>query len=124
MKTTQGFVLPMLQFRGIASAWPNANTLAGVFFEFKIKKDSDHWVHVQINPANELVMQRLGYRADGQSMKQYMIKKGLKRLLVAICNFHSDHAGGHELTLRGWQEWRSKFAHHRNNTVGDVSIFG
>ena len=100
MKTTQGFVLPMLRLRSAPFVWPDANTLAGVFFEFKTPGVSEHWAHVQINSANELVMQRLGYQVDRRGMKQRLLKMGLKRLLVAACNFHSDHAGSHTLTLR------------------------
>ena len=38
--------------------------------------------------------------APSQFVKHHLLKMGLKRLLVALCNFHSDHAGSHTLTLR------------------------
>ena len=68
MKTTQGFVVPMLQLRGASFPWPNANTLSGAFFEFKLPSVSDNWIHSQISPANELVLAKLRYQANRKSL--------------------------------------------------------
>ena len=101
MKTTQGFLVPMINMRSAKFSWPDSNTLTGAFLEFKVPGLSAHWVHTQINAANELVLARLGYQsAQSTWWKNKVLKLGLSRLLVAICNFHSDHAGRHELMLR------------------------
>jgi choline dehydrogenase-like flavoprotein len=100
MKSTQGFILPMLRMSGAPISWPNTNTLAAAFLEFKLPEVSDHWVHAQINPANELVMARLDFRPNGGRWRDRILKPAFKRLLVALCSFHSDHAGTHVLTLR------------------------
>ena len=100
LKSTQGFVLPMLRLRGAPIRWPNTNTLASVFLEFKIPGVSDHWVHTQVNPANELVMARLNFRPGRGHWRDRILRPAFERLLIALCNFHSDHAGGHVLTLR------------------------
>jgi choline dehydrogenase-like flavoprotein len=98
MKTTQGFVVPMVNVRGAPFEWPNANTLSGAFFEFKLPAVSDTWIHSQISPANELIMAKLGYQANN-GLLDNVRKLALERLLIAICNFHSDLAGSYVLRL-------------------------
>jgi len=80
--------------------WPNCNTLASVFFEFKVPGLSDHWVHSQISPANELVTARLGFDPMRRNWRDRVLRRGFNRLLVALCSFHSEHAGSHDLILR------------------------
>ncbi|KUH75794.1 hypothetical protein AU184_15545 [Mycolicibacterium novocastrense] len=98
MKTTQGFVVPMINVRGAPYEWPNANTLSGAFFEFKLPSVSNTWIHAQISPANELILAKLGYKATG-GLLDGIRKLALGRLLVALCNFHSDVTGAYELRL-------------------------
>lgn len=100
MKTTQGFIIPMLRLRGAPFPWPNANTLTGAFFEFKVPSVSNNWIHSQISPANELVLAKLGYRAKPGSPTDSVKKLALERLMIALCNFHSDHAGSYLLNLK------------------------
>jgi choline dehydrogenase-like flavoprotein len=100
LKSTQGFVMPMLRLRGAPYAWPNANTLSAIFFEFKIPDVSDHWVHCQINAANELVMARFDFQPQRGRLRDRLLVPVFKRLFIGLCNFHSTHAGGHWLTLR------------------------
>ncbi len=100
MKTTQGFVVPMARVRGAPFPWPNANTLSGAFFEFKLRSVSDNWIHSQISPPNELVLAKLGYGAKPGSPTDAVKKLALERLMIAICNFHSDHAGSYLLELK------------------------
>ncbi len=100
MKSTQGFVVPMLSMVGAPFTWPDANTLTGMFFEFRVPHFPDHWVHTQINAANDLVLARLDYQPQRGRLKDRLLKFGLGRLLVGFCNFHSADAGGYELTLR------------------------
>ncbi|WP_082975656.1 GMC oxidoreductase [Mycobacterium sp. E2238] len=98
MKTTQGFVVPMVNVRGAAYEWPIANTLSGAFFEFKHPSISDNWIHAQISPANELILAKLGYRAN-DGLFDHVRKLVLRRLLITLCNFHSDLAGSYLLRL-------------------------
>ena len=98
MKTTQGFVVPMVNMRSAPFEWPEANTLSGAFFEFKHPDISDNWIHAQISPANELIMAKLGYRATGGLLDNTR-KFALRRLLIGLCNFHSDLAGSYRLRL-------------------------
>jgi choline dehydrogenase-like flavoprotein len=99
MKTTQGFVVPMVNVRGAPYEWPNANTLSGAFFDFKVPTISDNWIHAQISPANELILAKLGYQANNKPFDNVR-KLALRRLLVGICNFHSDVTGSYLLRLR------------------------
>jgi choline dehydrogenase-like flavoprotein len=100
MNTTQGFITPMLRFRGASFPWPSANTLAGAFFEFKLPSVSDNWIHAQISAPNELALAKLGYRADPKSPTDRIKKFALERLLVATCTFHSDQASSYVLELK------------------------
>jgi choline dehydrogenase-like flavoprotein len=99
MKTTQGYILPMLRLRGAPFVWPQTNTLCAVFFEFKVAGGGDHWVHTQISAANELVMARLGFHATGGGSKNRVLKSAFRRLLIALVTFHSDLAGSYRLRL-------------------------
>lgn len=99
LKTTQGFVVPMVNVRSAPYEWPNANTLSGAFFEFKHPSISDNWIHSQISPANELILAKLGYQANNGPFDKIR-KIALRRLLIALCNFHSDLAGSYLLRLR------------------------
>jgi choline dehydrogenase-like flavoprotein len=98
LKTTQGFVVPMVNVRGAPYEWPNANTLSGAFIEFKHPLISDNWIHSQISPANELILAKLGYQANN-GLSDKVRKLALRRLLIALCNFHSDLAGSYLLRL-------------------------
>lgn len=98
LKTTQGFVVPMVNIRSAPYAWPDTNTLSGAFFEFKSASISDNWIHSQISPANELILAKLGFKANG-GLSDRVRKFALGRLLIALCNFHSDVAGAYLLRL-------------------------
>ncbi|MBX9718120.1 MAG: hypothetical protein K2X36_04675 [Microbacteriaceae bacterium] len=98
LKTTQGFVVPMVNVRGAPFEWPKANTLSGAFFEFKHPAISDNWIHSQISPANELILAKLGYQASN-GLFDNVRKRALRRLLIALVNFHSDLAGSYLLRL-------------------------
>lgn len=98
MQTTQGFVVPMVNIRSAPFEWPNTNTLSGAFFEFKHPAISDNWIHAQISPANELILAKLGYHAN-RRLSDNVKKFALRRLLIALCNFHSDVAGSYLLRL-------------------------
>lgn len=99
MKTTQGFIVPMVNVRGAPYEWPNTNTLSGAFFEFKHASISDNWIHTQISPASEPILAKLGYQANG-GLFDNVRKLALQRLLIAICTFHSDVAGSYLLRLK------------------------
>jgi hypothetical protein len=98
LKTTQGFIVPMVNVRGARFEWPMANTLSGAFFEFKHPSISNNWIHSQISPANELILAKLGYQANNGILDNAR-KLALRRLLIALCNFHSDLAGSYLLRL-------------------------
>ena len=97
--STQGFMVPLFQ-PSAPVGWPTVNTLAAIFVEYKVEP-SNHWIHVQVNPPNELVQGRLGYRRGGSRAKDRVLAPAMERALVALANLHSDHAGHYLLTLRG-----------------------
>jgi hypothetical protein len=107
MKSTQGFVVPMLSLWGATFTWPDANTLTGAFLDFRVPGFSEHWVHTQVNSANEIVLARLGFDEHGSGAKHRILRAALGRLFVGICNLHSDHAGSHELSLTAGEHGHS-----------------
>ena len=68
-------------------------------FQLKVPGFPEHWVHTQVNSANEIVLARLGFEEHGRGVKHRILRTGLGRLFIGICNIHSDHAGCHELSL-------------------------
>lgn len=99
LKSTGGLVLPMLQIPGARFSAHGVNTLAAIFFEFKVPGVSDRWIHTQINPPNELVRKRLGFEPGGAGLRNRALALAFDHLLVAMCNFHSDFGGSYRLKL-------------------------
>ena len=92
IKQTGGFLQPFVSAVHYPVAWPEQNTQSNVFLEFKERKLSDRWVHVQISQPNELAMSKLGLNhSTVNSLRGKLAKFVSGNLLVAIVNTHSDH---------------------------------
>ena len=92
IKQTGGFLQPFVSAVHYPVAWPNQNTQSNVFLEFKERKLSDRWVHVQISQPNELAMSKLGLNhSTVNSVRGKLARLVSGNLLVAIVNTHSDH---------------------------------
>ena len=92
IKQTGGFLQPFVSAVHYPVAWPKQNTQSNVFLEFKDRKLSDRWVHVQISQPNELAMSKLGLNHSTiNSVRGKLAKFVSGNLLVAIVNTHSDH---------------------------------
>ena len=99
LQSTVAFVAPMLRMKRLPVDWPNANTLPGIFLEYKVNELSNHWVHTQLSTPNELVFQKLGIDFLKPGIIQAIKKNIVGHLVVALCNLHSDHANGYVLSL-------------------------
>jgi len=99
LQSTLAFVAPMLRMKKLPFDWPNTNTLAGIFLEFKVNELSNHWVHTQLSTPNELVFEKLGIDPLKPGIIQFIKKNVAGHLIVALCNLHSDHANGYLLSL-------------------------
>ena len=99
LKSTVGFVAPMLRVKRMISAWPKANTQPGIFLEFKVNNLSNHWVHTQLSTSNELVYKKLGIKPNSGGVLQAVKKRLSEHLLIAHCNLHSDHSNGYFIKL-------------------------
>lgn len=100
MLSTSGFVVPMLRFGSLKPTWPNANTQAGLFFEYKARALSNHWVHTQLSVANEFVYEILKIKNINGGLLAWLKKKAIEHLVVAHCNLHSNHSNGYTLQLK------------------------
>ncbi len=92
IKQTGGFLQPFVSAVHYPVDWPKQNTQSTIFLEFKERKLSDRWVHVQISQPNELAMSKLGLKHSTiDSVRGKLAKFVSGNLLVAIVNTHSDH---------------------------------
>jgi hypothetical protein len=101
LKESQKFVLPLIRLRGAETAIDHPSiTLASVFLETKVPKLSDHWIHAQIVPLNQLVLEGAPIPGKSNPLARRCWSPILRRLMVAWCSMHSDHSSRVELTLR------------------------
>ena len=98
--STGGFLVPLVRLRALGSGWPQTNTQPGVFLEFKAPALSPHWVHTQLSTANEFALQLLGIKRSRLGPWGRVKKWLLEHVVLAHCNFHSDHANAYLLTLK------------------------
>jgi choline dehydrogenase-like flavoprotein len=95
-----GFVAPLVRLSRLRSSWPHANTQPGAFLEFKAEDFSPHWVHTQLSTQSELALELLGIKRLRLGWRGQLKRRLLEHVVVAHCNFHSDHANAYVLTLR------------------------
>ena len=101
LKESQKFVLPMLRLRGAPTAIEHPSiTLASVFLETKTASLSDHWMHLQIVPMNDMIVQSAGLPGAKNPVLGLAWKPLLRRMMAAWCGMHSDHSSAVELCLR------------------------
>ena len=100
LKSTVGFVAPMLRIKRSPINWPNTNTQPGIFLEYKVPNFSNHWVHTQLSTPNEMVLKKLNISPTANGFIQNVKKYLAGHLMVALCNIHSDHSNGYELELK------------------------
>ena len=100
LKESQKFVVPALRSRAAATVMEKSSlTLAAAFIEAKVPELSDHWVHMQMIPMNEMIV--TGSRLPGlrSSWGRRLWGPVLRRAMVAWCGMHSDHSSSLELRL-------------------------
>jgi choline dehydrogenase-like flavoprotein len=100
LKESQKFLVPALRSRPAATAIEKPSvTLAAAFIEAKVPELSDHWVHMQMVPINEMIA--TGSRLPGlrSAWGRRLWGPVLRRAMVAWCGMHSDHSCSLELRL-------------------------
>ena len=97
--STLGFIVPMGRIKKTKLEWPNINTEPGIFMEYKVPRLSNHWVHSQLTPVNELALIKLGLIRNGRLAKSFFKKKLFEHLVIATCNMHSNHGVENSLRL-------------------------
>jgi choline dehydrogenase-like flavoprotein len=101
LKESQKFVVPMVRARAAKTAGEQPSvTLASAFIEVKVPALSDHWIHIQVIPMNQMIIE--GSRLPGTSLPigRTLWKPILRRVMVAWCGMHSDHSSQVALCLR------------------------
>jgi len=91
----------MLRMRGAPPAIEHPSiTLASVFLETKAEVLSDHWIHTQIVPLNDMIVRTAGLPGTDLPIVSRLWKPLLRRTMAALCGMHSDHSSAVELCLR------------------------
>jgi hypothetical protein len=101
LRDSQKFVVPMLRHRGADTAIDHPSvTLASVFIETKVPELSDHWLHVQVVPMNQMIFDGVGLLRSGGRLAKAIGRPLFRHLTAGWCGMHSDHSSHLELTLR------------------------
>ncbi len=108
LKESQKFVLPLLRLRAAKTAIEHPSvTLASAFIETKVPAISDHWMHAQIVPMNELILRGMPVPGIRLPVARSLLKPLLQRTMAAWCGMHSDHSAAVELMLHSGATDRS-----------------
>lgn len=93
-----GAVIPLVSQRRLASSWPQTNTQSSVFLEMVDPQVSNHWIHTQLGPSNELLLGKLGLTKLGRNARKAKLRWAIfERLAVALVNLHSDHGSRYRM---------------------------
>jgi hypothetical protein len=87
------FAIPILRLPSPPFEWPATNTLADLFIEAVLPEISPYWLHAQVSPLNDLMLQALHMRSAGSGRELNTLGKLAKpltnRMMVAWCALHS-----------------------------------
>ena len=100
LKESQKFVVPALRSHAAPTAIEKPSvTLASAFIEAKVPELSDHWIHVQMIPMNDLVS--TGSRLPGlnSAWGRRLWAPVLRRVMLGWFGMHSEHSSTLELRL-------------------------
>jgi len=101
LKESQKFVLPALRVRAALTASEKPSvTLASAFIEAKVPELSDHWIHVQMIPMNDMVVAASRLPGLQSAYGRRLWAPILRRVMLGWWGMHSDHSSSLELTLR------------------------
>jgi choline dehydrogenase-like flavoprotein len=99
IKKTGGFLQPLMTIKRLKMQWPEVNTQSAVFAEFRDSKLSPYWVHAQISPPNELVLQRLGLLDNRAGVRSRLAQLAAEHVATALINLHSDFGPRYHIKL-------------------------
>jgi hypothetical protein len=100
LKESQKFVVPALRARGAATVMEKPSvTLAAAFIEARVPELSDHWVHMQMIPMNEMIVSGSKLPGLRSAWGRRLWGPILRRTMIAWCGLHSDHSCSLELRL-------------------------
>ncbi|MBT6439767.1 MAG: GMC family oxidoreductase [Flavobacteriales bacterium] len=101
LNDSQKFILPVLRLNADKDALADEKvTFSRVFIEAKMKDKSDHWVHVQLSPINDMFLKALKIDPFApKTLRCKLLSPLLKRTMIALCGLHSDHSDKINLKL-------------------------
>ena len=119
LKESQKFLMPLFRLDGDAEVLTEKRvTLANLFIEARLSEISDHWIHMQISPMNDMIMKAMGVDPWApKSFRKQLLSPLLKRMMVAWCGLHSDHGDTIDVRLESGEANRQSILHiqgHQN----------
>lgn len=103
LKESQKFAMPLVRLKARPSAIEAPSiTLASAFIETKTESLSDHWIHVQVVPMNDMIATATKLPFTG--LGGVFTRPVLRRTMIAWCGMHSDHSSWVQTTLRQGRE--------------------
>jgi ferredoxin len=93
IKEAPKFLLPMIALRKLPTVrYGEGNEFATAFMEIDDPGVSPHWVHVQLSPANRLLLMKLGIRQDLPRPQDQLLSWLASHLVFAWGGVHSRHS--------------------------------
>jgi ferredoxin len=100
IKEAPKFLLPMFSWRSLPTVnYGEGNEFATAFMEVNDPTVSPHWVHVQLSPANRLLLMKLGIRRENGRWRDRLLLSLASRLVFAWGSVHSRHSPDIQLRL-------------------------
>jgi choline dehydrogenase-like flavoprotein len=76
-------------------------TLPNLFIELRLPGRSQHWFHVQVSCANDLLLQRFGIDPFAPTpLQKQLLRWLLDHIIMLWCGVHSDHSPAITLSIR------------------------
>jgi ferredoxin len=100
LRDSQKFIVPLLRVKRGRIDWPEGQSLASLFLDYKVPEISDRWIHVQVSTVNDYLLHALGIPAWRPTLRRRLMTPVLERLFIAWGGLHSDQSGKLDLVLR------------------------
>ncbi len=98
------FIIPWIRFAGERDIYDgNRKELAQAFIALNNHETHNHWVHMQVSPANIMVRKKLRLETAGAFLK-WLSLPFIGRLMLCYGSLNSRHSPAIEMTLRHRQE--------------------
>jgi len=101
LKESQKFAVPALRWHAAPTATERPSiTLASAFIEAKVPELSDHWLHGQMIPMNEMIIAGSHLPGLASAWGRQVWSPILRRMMIGWFGLHSEHSSSLALRLQ------------------------